>query len=68
MKGSTKWVANEVRGLPTYVSGRVALLGDAVSLEHLPASIIYIAHILYRTLIQGARYGALSGHQREPST
>ncbi|KAI0759185.1 FAD/NAD(P)-binding domain-containing protein [Irpex lacteus] len=29
MKGATKWVGNEVRGLPTYVSGRVALLGDA---------------------------------------
>lgn len=36
MKGATKWVGNEVRGLPTYVSGRVALLGDAVSLGYPP--------------------------------
>ena len=32
MKQPTKWAINEVRGLPTFVSGRVALLGDAVSL------------------------------------
>ncbi|KAI0799845.1 FAD/NAD(P)-binding domain-containing protein, partial [Irpex lacteus] len=29
MKSPSKWAVNEVRGLPTFVSGRVALLGDA---------------------------------------
>ena len=31
MKKPLKWAINEVRGLPTFASGRVALLGDAVS-------------------------------------
>jgi 2-polyprenyl-6-methoxyphenol hydroxylase-like FAD-dependent oxidoreductase len=38
MKGALKWAVNEVRELPTYVSGRVALLGDAVSCQ--PASLV----------------------------
>ncbi|KAI0729300.1 hypothetical protein BC629DRAFT_1601528 [Irpex lacteus] len=29
MKNPSKWAVNEVRGLPTFVFGRVALLGDA---------------------------------------
>lgn len=32
MQNPSKWAIHEVRGLPTFVSGRVALLGDAVSL------------------------------------
>lgn len=30
----TRWVIHTVDGLPTFVSGRVALLGDAVSDHH----------------------------------
>lgn len=32
MKEPRRWVVNMVEGLPTYVTGRVALLGDAVSI------------------------------------
>ena len=31
MKNPTKWAVYEVKELPTFVSGRVAILGDAVS-------------------------------------
>lgn len=30
MKNVSRWAVNTVEGLPTYISGRVAILGDAV--------------------------------------
>lgn len=35
MSNITRWVVNYTEPLPTYIDGRVALLGDSVSLLHL---------------------------------
>ncbi|KAH8112076.1 FAD/NAD-binding domain-containing protein [Phellopilus nigrolimitatus] len=48
---SSKWAISHVRGLPTYVDGRVALLGDSVRVDVFHLSIlIFDAYVLGRLL------------------
>ena len=42
-----RWAISQMRGLPTYVDGRVAILGDAVS-----SSVSQSEFNLYETIVQ----------------